>query len=86
MEAIILAFGPIVTMFLTSFAKSIIPSLAKLNKTGLRVIVAILAFGVTVGQVSLSGGTIDSSVAKELSIAFLNFLGATGTYLFAKYG
>lgn len=79
MESLILVLGPVVTMALTSAAKIAIPVIASHGKWWVRLVVAVLAFCVTVTQVALVGGELDPSSAETLSLVILNTLGAFGT-------
>ena len=86
METILFALSPVVVALLTSGVKKVVPILAQSGKTNLRLVVAVLAIATTVFQASLSGDVngIDASAIEIASVAIVNFLGASGVWLFKK--
>jgi hypothetical protein len=85
MEAILIAIAPAIVSTLTSWAKKLKSvSTAKHRKAILRIIVAILAIGSSVGASALSGEAIDvTSIETLLGTIFV--AGSTlVTYYFGK--
>lgn len=86
LSQILLAISPFLVAGITQLVK---PSstlvLAGYRNTVLRFGVAILSFAAVVGTSFLNHQTVDATAVTTFVDTFLVFIGATGTYFWAKY-
>lgn len=86
MENLLFLVSPIVVSLVTSGLKKL--NLQSVLTTGkrrafMRVVVALLAYGVVNGTAALAGGEVDPVATETLVKAVMVFLGSTGVYFFA---
>lgn len=87
MEIILFALVPLFVALLTNATK-LIPVIDHMSdgpkKWTLRFLCAALSFGGAISVAASTGAPIDPTSIEIFSMAFVNFLGATGSYYLAK--